>query len=66
VTRTLDDLVLQVELEGHVAGTPQFERELRAKKVEKCRELRRVLVCSSCPHVEHCQLVREYLRDRAT
>lgn len=64
MNRTLQDLSLMVELEGIQPGTPEFEVALRRKKVEHCRELRGVFVCSSCRYFEHCALVREYLRDQ--
>lgn len=64
MSRTLEELKLQVELAGHSPGTPGFARALRSLQVEKCQELRGVVTCSSCSHYEHCELVREHMRDK--
>lgn len=52
-----------LELQGLVAGTPDFERAERKIKVELCREKRAVNTCFACDHYEHCTVVRAYLRD---
>lgn len=63
--RAIDELAIAVEGEGFAPGSPQFEVALRAKKVEKCRELRGLRTCEMCPAVLDCSIRLAHLRDRA-
>ena len=56
MTRILEALQDQLELEGHTPGTPKYERELRRLKVEQCREMQGVGSCSDCARCEFCEL----------
>jgi hypothetical protein len=64
LTRILDDLQGQVELEGHAPGTPEYERELRRLKVEQCQRMQGVGKCAECARYEYCDLRVAYGFDR--
>lgn len=53
----------EVELAGFTPGTPQFERALRAKKIERCQAQKGVTECSSCNYFDHCEVAKEHLID---
>jgi hypothetical protein len=61
--KLLDELEMAVEAEGFAPGSPQFEVALRARKVDKCKELKGYLTCSQCPAVTECSLRLAHLRD---
>lgn len=61
--RILEELEFALEGEGYVRGTPMFEKMLRERKVEKCREMKRLAVCSECPIYEECPIRLQHLRD---
>lgn len=63
MNKILDALEYQVEAAGYVPGTPEFDRRLRAAKVEKCREMQDVDFCSNCRAFLSCDLIRIHLRD---
>lgn len=63
--KVIDELEMTVEAEGHTPGTPQFEVALRAKKVEKCQEVKGFLTCTQCAAVMDCSLRLAHLRDGA-
>lgn len=63
MTGVLDQLRIQVELEGYEPGTPQYEAVLRKRKVELCMEMKGFAGCDECPAYDSCQIVKEYLRD---
>jgi hypothetical protein len=52
-----------LEFEGYTKGTLIFEKKMRERKVEKCRELKRMAVCSECPVYDECDLIKSHLRD---
>lgn len=52
-----------LEFEGYTRGTETFERKLRERKVEKCREMKRLSVCYECPVYDECTLLKSHLRD---
>ena len=52
-----------LEYEGYTPGTEIFEKKMRERKVEKCRELKRMAVCSECPVYDECTLIKQHLRD---
>jgi hypothetical protein len=56
---------LRVELEaaGLVPGSPEFEKELRNRKVEVCKQLKSVDSCYNCDYFDHCELIKANLRD---
>jgi len=59
----LEQLEVDVELEGHAPGSPGYEVRLRARKVEKCKELQEVTSCTNCRAAFHCNLLVTYRRD---
>lgn len=65
--RSSDPIVSQLEdtleYEGYQRGTETFDRKMRERKVEKCRELKRMAVCSECPVYDECNLLKQHLRD---
>ena len=52
-----------LEFEGYTPGSAVWEKKLRERKVEKCRELKRMAVCSECPVYDECTLIKQHLRD---
>lgn len=52
-----------LEFEGYTKGSATFENKLRERKVEKCRELKRMAVCAECPVYDECRLLKDYLRN---
>lgn len=65
MSRILEDLKLQVELEGYTPGTESFDRELRSRQVDKCKEIRGLVSCNSCVYREECALLKRHLLDMA-
>lgn len=57
------ELERSLEYEGYQPGTEIFEKKMRERKVEKCRELKRMAVCSECPVYDECSLLKQHLRD---
>lgn len=57
------ELESSLEYEGYTRGTAIFEKKMRERKVEKCRELKRMAVCSECPVYDECDLIKSHLRD---
>ena len=64
MTKLLDDLQSQVELEGHAPGTPAYDRKLRKLKVEQCKQMQGAGNCSDCAKFEFCDLRKEHWFDR--
>lgn len=58
----LTKLRFQVEDEGFVAGTPQYEFRLLTLKVEKCMEMQSVSQCSECRAFLGCELTKDHQR----
>lgn len=50
-----------LEYQGYKPGTPQFKKLFLEAKLEMCRELHAVVVCSECVAVDTCPLFRDYL-----
>lgn len=59
----IEEIEQALEFEGFTKGTVPFERKLRERKVEKCRELKRMAVCNECPVYDDCRILKEYLRN---
>lgn len=57
-----DELSDALEMEGYVRGTPLFDRTMKERRVEKCRELKRFATCGECPIAEECDIRLQYLR----
>lgn len=62
-TPALQALEDDLEDLGYKPGTPEYDRALRARKVEHCRDTRGVGSCSVCEAFEHCGLIKEHLMD---
>lgn len=60
-----DDIARELEGAGLEPGTPEFETELRARKVQLCRDLKHVTHCSSCVAYDACSLIKLHLSDIA-
>lgn len=56
-------MMYALEGEGFVRGTPKFDVMLRTRRVEKCRELKRLAACSECPIHDECEIRLQHLRD---
>jgi len=59
----LEQLKLDIELEGYAPDTPQFGVMLRQRQVETCVEMKELPSCESCPAYLECEILKEYLRD---
>jgi hypothetical protein len=59
----LEQLKLDIELEGHPPDTPQFGALLRQRQVETCVEMKELPSCESCPAYLDCEILKAYLRD---
>jgi hypothetical protein len=59
----VEELENSLEFEGFIKGTEVFNRKMRERKVERCRELKRMAVCSECPVYDECDLLKQHLRD---
>ena len=57
--------VLEAELEGAglKPGSKLYEQELRARKVELCKEFQQVDSCWNCKAFDGCSLVKQHLQD---
>jgi hypothetical protein len=60
---TVDQLKLDLELEGYELGTPQFEVMLRQRQVETCVEMKELPSCETCPAYFDCEIIKAHLRD---
>lgn len=63
IESVLLELEDSLEVEGYTKGTPLFDRKMRERKVERCRELKRLGTCGECPVHEECNIRLQYLRD---
>lgn len=63
MSKTLEVLGNELEDLGYKPGTPEYDRALRARKVEHCKEMRGVGSCSDCIAFEHCGLLKAHLMD---
>lgn len=57
----LDLLRDDLELEGFIPDTPQFERVFLARKVQRCQEMQHVKDCPSCRAFIDCDLSRKHM-----
>lgn len=60
---TVEEIELDLELEGFSPGSPEFERLKRARLVLRCQEQRELPHCFSCQAYMFCKLAKSYLRD---
>jgi hypothetical protein len=60
---TIDQLKLDLELEGYEPGTPQFDVMLRQRQVEHCVEMKELPSCETCPAYFDCEIIKAHLRD---
>jgi hypothetical protein len=60
--RVLEGMKGRCVAEGLEEGTPRFNLRYLQLRVEKCKQLQRVMVCSVCPSYEFCETVKEYMR----
>ena len=59
----VSDMEIALEMRGLTPGTMEFDRQLRAMKAERCRQVRSQSSCVSC-HLRHfCELGVAYLKD---
>ncbi len=64
LNRTLTLIRNEVELEGYVPGTPEYDRIFLERRVQKCQEMQNVKGCPSCKAFWDCSLVRQYTMDK--
>lgn len=62
-SRVLRVLESQLEDSGLKPGSKPYERELRARKVEMCKQFQGVSSCWDCKAFDGCELVKQHLRD---
>ena len=58
----IEYLTLELETEGFVPGTPEFERALRFRKIARCQEHQGVAQCRVCQKAPFCRTVEEHRR----
>ena len=59
----LDQIRLDVEMQGHPPGSPVFEAKVREQQVAMCQNLQQVPACPMCPAYADCEIVKAHLRD---
>jgi hypothetical protein len=59
---TLQKLREQAEDEGYEPGTPKYEYRYLELRVERCRELQEVTLCTDCRAFDACQIGKDYAR----
>lgn len=63
MTAVLKELEREIELEGYKRGTFPFDAELRKRKVVMCKSARSLNSCWDCAYLDHCELIKQHLRD---
>jgi len=63
VSKVLEALRRELEAAGLKPDTPAFDREFRSRKVQLCKEAKRVASCWDCVYFDHCELIKAHLRD---
>ncbi len=63
VSKLLQDIEEEVELEGNEPGTPKFKLLVLDRQVRKCQELQRVSLCTDCPAFLGCTLAARHLME---
>lgn len=63
MSRALKALRAELVAAGLKPDTPAFDREYRSRKVQLCKESRRVSSCWDCAYFDHCDLIKAHLRD---
>lgn len=61
MSRTLDLIREELELEGFEPGTPEFEHRFLARKVQRCQEMQNVQECANCRAFLECNLARQHM-----
>ena len=64
-TYILRKLHEQAEDEGFEPGTPKFEYRFLELRVQRCREMQGLTLCTDCKANDACQFGREYARKKA-
>ena len=59
--KDLEELKIQLELEGYVPDTPKFEFLYLERKVKLCQARHLVTACRGCSYYEDCKLVKQYV-----
>ena len=63
MSRVLKELETELEAAGLKPGTPTYDKELRFRKVQLCKEAKRAASCWDCAYFDHCDLIKAHLRD---
>lgn len=63
MSRLLDNIRAELEAAGLKPGSEPFEKELRTRKVQLCKEAKALSSCWDCDYFDHCELVKAHLRD---
>ena len=66
MSKILKQLKQDLENEGYKTGSAKFEKAFRARKVELCKSLQGVRVCSECRAYLDCELIKQHLTDNHT
>jgi len=64
LNRTLILIREEIEMEGYVPGTPEFERAFLERRVSKCQEMQNVQGCPSCKAFWDCSLVKQFTMEK--
>lgn len=59
----LEQLRIDLEMEGYQPGSPQFDAQLLGRQVEACQEMQGVAGCDACPAFDSCEIIKQHLRD---
>jgi len=65
-TRVLRQLESDLEGEGFKRNTERWDRAMRTRKVALCKQAQAVASCNDCKAFDHCELVKQHLRDMRT
>ena len=55
----------QAEDEGYEPGTPRYEYRYLELRVERCREMQDVTLCTDCKAFDACQISKDYAQKKA-
>lgn len=62
-SKLMRELHAELEACGFKPGSTSYDKELRRRKVEICRENNAITSCWDCPKFDHCTLIKGHLRD---
>jgi hypothetical protein len=63
VDRRLKALRAELEAAGLKPDSPEFAKEERRRRVELCKQVKKVVSCWDCDYFDHCELIKAHLRD---